>query len=309
MVIRANVEGSEILYRAAFSSEKQCYKVSIDGSEIDFRNEYTLTGLRKLFLNQGRTEGGYIISGYKVLVPDDSLALSSAIHNIDIWLKRCHSLADCMTVYIGSLDRSNFRYEAAKTPRLVAGREIHGYKSGRQQKPLLYTELRNYLLEQWKAEIVTGIEEDDALGIHRGLMCHIDKDINMVPGEHYHWVNDVRYTVEEGITPVRWEDGKLKAYGKMFFYVQLLLGDSTDNIPGLVNLESNKQTNYGPKSIYDLLKNYNKEEEILAKVKELYYNAYKSEWKTRLYEIADLVWIVQTPGVTGSVYLENSNIL
>ena len=74
-----------------------------------------------------------------------------------------------------------------------------------------------------------GGEADDYCGIaaelalqdnKRYIVCHIDKDLDCIPGWHYHFRKDTLYYVEP-------EDGY------RFLMMQILTGDATDNIQGL----------------------------------------------------------------------------
>lgn len=111
----------------------------------------------------------------------------------------------------------NYRDAIAKTK---------GYKANRADtpKPQHYLFVRALVLEMG-AELTTGIEADDALGIHMTqhpdwVICTIDKDLNMIPGRHYDWNKKIKYMVPE-------------AEAQRWFLRQLLTGDTTDNIPGL----------------------------------------------------------------------------
>jgi 5'-3' exonuclease len=74
-----------------------------------------------------------------------------------------------------------------------------------------------------------GGEADDYCGIaaelalqdnKRYIVCHIDKDLDCIPGWHYNFRKDTLYYVEP-------EDGY------RFLMMQILTGDATDNIQGL----------------------------------------------------------------------------
>jgi DNA polymerase-1 len=101
------------------------------------------------------------------------------------------------------------------------------YKANRKDahKPIYYSEMREYMQKQWKAEMTDGFEADDVIGIEQctssdeTIICTIDKDLDMIPGWHYNYGKQTKYYV----TP---EEGLIK------FYSQLLTGDRTDNIPG-----------------------------------------------------------------------------
>lgn len=312
--MHANIEADEILYRAACSVEKQSYKLSIikshhnsiiGGRCIDFGHKYTRTRILEVMKRRGKKEGeDYILQGYKSLIPDETTSIAHAIHLIKIWVDKIKSHCDSYQLWLSPADKSNFRYNISKTPRIVNNREIKGYKAGRPDRPIHYEVCRDYLINVLGAKEIYGMEADDALGIYKGLMVHIDKDINMIPGEHLHWVDNIRYTVPEGIGRIEYVDNQIKVYGTIFFYIQMLTGDSTDNIPGVNNPFSKKICNFGIKTAYNYLKDCKKEEELFDKVKQVYYTVYKLDWKSKLSEIADLVWILRDKDVKGSEYLK-----
>lgn len=110
---------------------------------------------------------------------------------------------------------NNFRYSI-----------FPGYKAKRKLKPrprhLEY--VKEHLVLEWGASITDGIEADDALGIanHKQpnrVICSIDKDLLQLEGLHYNFVR--RDFIEVGAFE-GWKN----------FYTQLLVGDSTDDIPG-----------------------------------------------------------------------------
>lgn len=67
-----------------------------------------------------------------------------------------------------------------------------------------------------------GYEADDALGMNQtegAVICSIDKDLLQIPGQHYNFVKGLWTEITE-------------LDGWFNFYVQLLVGDTSDNIPG-----------------------------------------------------------------------------
>lgn len=100
------------------------------------------------------------------------------------------------------------------------------YKGNRDaaHRPVHEAAIREYLLSNYPSVIpLDGKEADDVigqLGTQGALMASIDKDLLMVPGSHYNWVKDQSVTVETH------EACRTQI-------LQLLTGDSTDNIPGI----------------------------------------------------------------------------
>lgn len=168
-------------------------------------------------------------------------------------------------VFLTSKDKSNFRYGLYPE-----------YKGNRTQpKPLLYDTLRDFLLNKG-AEEVFGQEADDAIGIASkefdSIICSIDKDLDQIPGKHYNFVKGLQYDV----TP----DAGLK-----FFYLQLLQGDSTDNIPGL--------TGIGPKKAAAALARAATERHFFQTAKAMYQSEFKDDWETVLVRNGRLLKIRQ----------------
>lgn len=169
-------------------------------------------------------------------------------------------------LYLTSDDHSNFRYEIY--PEYKANRKA--------DKPKWYPELRAYLTQLETTTVVYGKEADDALadrqtdkiaelerdksrnendGRAESCICSIDKDLDQVPGEHYDFVKDVRYTttVESGLR---------------FFYYQLLRGDPTDNIQGIEGV--------GPVGAAKILAGLESTESVLFRaVRQKYQDTYK----------------------------------
>ena len=105
------------------------------------------------------------------------------------------------------------------------------YKANRitAKRPKWEKEVKQFLTDVWGAQWSDGCEADDMLGVRQMellgrqepvVICTIDKDLDMIPGDHYNFVKKEKYFVtdEEAIR---------------FFYYQCLIGDPVDNIKGV----------------------------------------------------------------------------
>jgi hypothetical protein len=164
--------------------------------------------------------------------------------------------------------KRNFRNEIAVTAP---------YKGNRKSaKPKHYQLLRDYMESAWSFTMIEDQEADDAIGIAAYEMevgeyciCSIDKDLDMLRGDHYNFVKDERYfiTEEEGIKN---------------FYKQLLMGDRVDNIIGIKGIGTVKAER--------LLKECKNENEMYLTVLEAYDGNAE-----RVLENGRLLWIRRQP--------------
>lgn len=119
--------------------------------------------------------------------------------------------------------KDNFRDELATILKYKGNRD-------RSTRPFWYAEIREYLENRWGAEVVDGIEADDAVSILQWqgeagstIICTIDKDLENVPGHFYNYhKKEARY--------IGYQEAMLN------FYRQCITGDSSDNIPGCYKL-------------------------------------------------------------------------
>ena len=164
--------------------------------------------------------------------------------------------------------KRNFRNEIAVTAP---------YKGNRKSaKPKHYQLLRDYMESAWSFTMIEDQEADDAIGIAAYEMevgeyciCSIDKDLDMLRGDHYNFVKDERYfiTEEEGIKN---------------FYKQLLMGDRVDNIIGIKGIGTVKAER--------LLKECKNENEMYLAILEAYDGNAE-----RVLENGRLLWIRREP--------------
>lgn len=122
-------------------------------------------------------------------------------------------------VHIGYLTgKGNFRYKVGK---------ILPYKGTRDpnKRPVFYKEIREHFEKHWGAISVDGIEADDAIGKSQNentVICSVDKDFRTIEGLFYN-LNSKKL---EQISQRQAVEN---------FYIQMLIGDKIDNIPGIKN--------------------------------------------------------------------------
>lgn len=164
------------------------------------------------------------------------------------------------------------------------------YKANRKdvRRPHYYNDLRKFATSRWGATMSRGEEADDTaciahcelnpLGFDEStktsVLCTIDKDFNNVPGWHYHYVNQELYFVSE-IQALR------------NFYLQILTGDTSDNIPRIKRGWRQGKTE-------EKIQQADTEQELLDIVKKEVYTIYKWKDEQIIREITwrgQLVWL------------------
>ena len=188
------------------------------------------------------------------------------------------------------------------------------YKANRPLKPIMYKELREWFIETYKDEIIIadGCEADDILsifgwwGYNKALksgnyednnicLSFIDKDIFQVPG----WYWNFKSKKEKP----EWQT-ELKA--SKCFWVQMLQGDTTDNIPGLDGTTKEIWDKYklkgkklcvGNKNALTILSNCDTKEELEERVKYLYMAYYCDIWEDKFQEAYQMLKLQTNKGI------------
>jgi len=173
------------------------------------------------------------------------------------------------------------------------------YKANRSgtEKPHYYTLIREFF-EKKGAKMPLGIEADDAVSCnhfhvwvkspeakrcrtYETLIVGEDKDFNNVPGWHYNPTKDELFyvTIRDAIR---------------HFYLQLLMGDSADGVPGIPGVGKKKAENMLPPDTTD-------EGELWAIVKQAYFDYAEKEGINKeeilgtLLVYAHMLWILWEP--------------
>lgn len=216
------------------------------------------------------------ISVYRVGFASEDESEGIAIARMDTHINEILDAMECDEFYcfLSPTDKSNFRYQVDPE-----------YKANRKQpKPRHYEALREHLINDYQANIADGQEADDAMAIKAtkigddAIICTIDKDLDMIPGWHFNWVQGRKYNISN-IEACR------------SFYHQLLEGDSTDNIKGCPKI--------GKIKAQRILEGCQNEKELMEAVVNCYTNAFpENEWADRLLHAAKLLWIRKEPEQT-----------
>jgi hypothetical protein len=182
--------------------------------------------------------------------------------------------------------KGNFREEISVTRKYKGNRDV-------THRPIHEEAIREYLKKHWNAEEVDGMEVDDKVAIEQSkdysqyeyekkcgdnytecwastIIASIDKDLDQVPGWHYNFARGEKYwvTEEEAIRS---------------FYMQLLVGDPSDNIQGVNDI--------GKVTAAKLYLHCVTEMDYYLVAKKAYIECYKEKGIDMLNEMANLLWI------------------
>lgn len=183
------------------------------------------------------------------------------------------------------------------SPSIRAGiATVKPYKGTRvEQKPFHFNNLTAYLFANYDYCLSNGLEADDLLAIEQcgrndTIICTRDKDLRMVPGWHFGWECGAQPSFGPELVDARgWlrldDKGKVRGVGLKFFFYQMLVGDTVDNIPGCPGT--------GPKGAMKLLETCTTKAEHEAAIAASYQKAYPDNWKDMLIEQSKLLWMVR----------------
>lgn len=197
--------------------------------------------------------------------------------------------------------KGNFRDEIAT---------IKPYKGTRKtEKPFHFYNLTAYILAHYDVVVANGLEADDLMCVEQtkrikdkrfdSVICTRDKDLRQCPGMHYGWecgnqagfpfsqVSELGWLKEHRKVDKEGKEYVSKVYGVglKFFYAQILMGDSVDNIPGLPGC--------GPAKAYMALQDAQSEAELHERVYQLYLERYGVDASERMLEQGRLCWMVR----------------
>lgn len=184
--------------------------------------------------------------------------------------------------------------------------------AGRKPKNWAYLQdfLLNYSGSVFTSKVWSTREADDGIAscVHYdigqtpgyGVIATKDKDMRMLPGVHINWDSLDLITVPPGAYDVIGSDNK--QYGLKWFWLQMLTGDTADNIPGLEYYKkpTGALARIGEKTAAGFLAGTTTSAQAAAVVMGLYEGCYQDTWADRFVEQAALLWMrvaATDPGV------------
>ncbi|ASJ79300.1 exonuclease [Curvibacter phage P26059B] len=180
---------------------------------------------------------------------NDDTDIGTARRNLIDKVRRATELVGAGQIKIlvtGAGSHKGHRYAIARA------KPYQGQRAG-SRRPKNWQGLRDLLDTGFpgvEIETTYTAEADDLFGFYayndpdNTVILTQDKDMRMLPGTHLDWVTNRVHVVEHGLATVRQEhimynrtvvDSVFndKQYGPKWFWLQMLHGDTADNIPGL----------------------------------------------------------------------------
>ena len=186
--------------------------------------------------------------------------------------------------------KGNFRYQVAT---------VKPYKGNRKkERPHWYQAIRDHLVSVYGAVVVEGMEADDACSIEatahpdptKCIIVSRDKDLLQVP-----YVSVYAYPLNNSMETLLVSRHPVQAF--MCYLKQVVIGDSTDNYPGLPRKgEAFWTAIIGECLSKTMGKDKGKEhvcQLVFNRVIFEYANHYGEEWKDRFLEQCHLAWMVR----------------
>lgn len=183
------------------------------------------------------------------------------------------------------------------------------YKGTRKQtKPWHFDNIFEYLIGNYECNISSnGLEADDEMSIFQWgcrekqdtIICSRDKDLRITPGWQFGWECGKQASYGPELIDAKGglklkenknKEGKVIGYdvkgtGLKFFFYQMLVGDTVDNIPGCPKV--------GPVKAHQLLSGCSTKREHEQAVIDAYKNVYGEGFQPFLEEQSKLLWMVR----------------
>jgi 5'-3' exonuclease len=214
-MITALIDGDWILYAAGFAGQRtEMVCPALFGDE-KFKN---MTEIRERADDKNLSPT--LMYSRNVLDPEEHFYHSAKSMIETNCMKVAERFDEDVTPRVIIDGDGNFRSRLATIRQYKGQRGVHA-------KPLMFNNIRSYLLDVWKAEVVFDQESDDEMAIiqtdltsagEKCIIVGVDKDMLQVPGWHLN--------PNKGFKKISEREGVER------LYVQAIQGDSVDNIAG-----------------------------------------------------------------------------
>jgi hypothetical protein len=283
------LDGDIVVFRCGFAAERNVWHLAWDpktdenGMHEGFNESKTfeykreaMDHLDKILPGKfSRVEGeDYSLWAARELEPL-SHALQGVKKNVEFICAQCDLNPD-FDLKIFFSKGNTFRHRIAVTRPYKGNRKV-------EHRPTYEDEIRKYMMEKWDCEVAEDQEADDLLAINQtkygpeeSIIISLDKDLDQVPGLKYNWLHDIHYSIDE----------KKADYN---LCMQILTGDSTDNIPGIPGMGPGKAA----KALHGMEDSYQHMMEEVARQYQI--KSGKEDWYEYMVEQARLVYIRRQP--------------
>lgn len=282
----ALIDADILVFRCGLAAERKEWHLGWGGADetnrwtnhkvFEYKKE-ALTHLDKVCPGLHSREEGV---DYSLWPETDLQPLSHALQNVKTLMGRILEEIQCtdfdVKMYLSPASGGTFRHRLATTRVYKGNRD-------RSHRPTYEKEIRDFITKTWDTTVAEDEEADDLLAIAQtkygpedSVIVSLDKDLDQVPGLKYNFLHDIKYNVTEEA-----------AYTNL--HMQIMTGDSTDNIPGLPKI--------GPAKAAKALHGINDRDEQLQEVARMYMvHSGKEDWAEYLLEQARLVYMRRSPG-------------
>lgn len=280
------LDGDIVVFRCGFAAERNVWHLAWDPASEDqqFREDKVFEYKREAMEHLDKVCPGQYsrIEGtdYSLWPERELEPLSHALHGVKRLINKVCADNDLnpetdLQVML-SPGGPTFRHRVATTRPYKGTRKV-------EHRPTYEGEIRKYIIENYVTIVADDEEADDLLAIaqtkigpHDSIILSLDKDLDQVPGLKYNWMHEVGYDITE----------QQAVYN---FCMQLLTGDSTDNVPGLPKV--------GPAKAAKILHGLETYESMMQEVARQYQIlSGKEDWFSYLVEQGQLLWIRREPG-------------